>query len=317
MAFLDNSGDIILDVVLTDHGRKVLAKGDGSFQITKFAVGDEEINYGLYNSSHASGSAYYDLEILQTPVLEAFTNNASSMKTKLISLSNNNLLYLPVLKLNENYAETQRHSDGVYIVAVDRETEGTDAAKTTEAIGIDANGVHVTGVIFGESFESSNSIRVDQGIDSTEISPKQASVMDGLIEDVYIVQIDNRLGRIVDLNGNRIAEDYIDDDNIAFYTVDASTGLVSNNSDDSTSSTQVIAGPRGSILQFKIASSLDLNTSTYLFTQLGSEVSMTDRGTGGSAGTATVRIIDTIVRVTGMVTGYSIDVPVRFAKTIT
>ena len=49
MAFLDNTGDIILDVCLTDHGRKQMAKGDGSFQITKFAVCDEEINYSLYN----------------------------------------------------------------------------------------------------------------------------------------------------------------------------------------------------------------------------------------------------------------------------
>ena len=94
MGFLDNSGDIILDVVLTDHGRMLLAKGDGSFQITKFAVCDEEINYTLYNSNHGSGSAYYDLEILQTPVLEAFTNNASSMKTKLASFQDLNLLYL-------------------------------------------------------------------------------------------------------------------------------------------------------------------------------------------------------------------------------
>ena len=85
MAFLDNSGDIILEVTLTDHGRKILSKGDGSFQITKFAVGDEEIDYSLYNSSHASGSAYYDLDILQTPVFEAFTNNTSLMKSKLIS----------------------------------------------------------------------------------------------------------------------------------------------------------------------------------------------------------------------------------------
>ena len=317
MAFLDNSGDIILDVVLTDHGRKILSRGDGSFQITKFALGDEEIDYSLYNASHASGSAYYDLEVLQTPVLEAFTNNASSMKTKLVSFQDTTLLYLPVLKLNENYNDTQRHTDNVYVIAVDRETEGTDAAKTSEAIGIDANGKHVVGIIFGESFESSNSIRVDQGIDSDEISPKQSSLMDGLTEDVYIIQIDNRLGRIVDMNGNRIGEDYIDDDNIAFYTVDASTGIVTNNTDDSTSPTQTIAGPRGSILQFKIAASLDLNTSTYLFSKLGSTISMTDRGTGGTAGTATVRYIDTIVRVTGMVTGYNIDVPVRFAKTIT
>jgi hypothetical protein len=313
MAFLDNSGDIILDVVLTDHGRKVLSKGDGSFQITKFALGDEEVDYSLYNSSHASGSAYYDLEILQTPVLEAFTNNASSMKTKLVSFSDTGLLYLPVLKLNENYNDTPRHSDGVYICAVDRETEGTDAAATTKAIGMNSSGQHIAGVLFGESFEASNNIRVDQGIDSSEISPKQSSLMDGLQEDVYIIQIDNRLGRIVDLNGNRIGEDYIDDDNIAFYTVDSSTGIVVNNTDDSTTATQTISGPRGTILQFKIASSLDLRTSTYLFTQLGSTTPMDQKS--GSQGS--VRFIDTIVRATGMVTGYSIDIPVRFVKTIT
>ena len=79
MAFLDNSGDIILDAVLTDTGRKRLAAGDGSFRIVSYAFGDDEINYALYDINHVSGSAYYDLEILKTPVLEAFTNNMSSM----------------------------------------------------------------------------------------------------------------------------------------------------------------------------------------------------------------------------------------------
>ena len=62
MGFLDNSGDIILDVVLTDLGRQRLAKGDGSFNITKFALGDDEIDYSLYDKNNASGSSYYDLE---------------------------------------------------------------------------------------------------------------------------------------------------------------------------------------------------------------------------------------------------------------
>ena len=65
MAFLDNSGDIILDAVLTDLGRQRMA--EGNFTITKYAFGDDEINYGLYNKNHPSGSAYYDLEILQIP----------------------------------------------------------------------------------------------------------------------------------------------------------------------------------------------------------------------------------------------------------
>jgi len=49
MGFLDNSGDIILDAVLTDVGRKRMAQGN--FKITKFAIGDDEIDYGLYNKA--------------------------------------------------------------------------------------------------------------------------------------------------------------------------------------------------------------------------------------------------------------------------
>ena len=93
MAFLDNSGDIILDAVLTDAGRRRLSRGDGSFKISKYAFGDDEINYEQYDANNASGSAYYDLEILQTPILEAFTNNIASLKSKLTTITNNNLLY--------------------------------------------------------------------------------------------------------------------------------------------------------------------------------------------------------------------------------
>ena len=85
MAFLDNSGDIILDAVLTDTGRFRLAKGDGSFKIAKYAFADDEIDYAKYDLNHSSGSAYYDIDVLKTPVLEAFTNNTSTMKHRLIS----------------------------------------------------------------------------------------------------------------------------------------------------------------------------------------------------------------------------------------
>ena len=312
MAFLDNSGDIILDVVLTDHGRKVMAKGDGSFQITKFAVCDEEIDYSLYNSAHGSGSAYYDLEILQTPVLEAFTNNASSMKTKLASFQDLNLLYLPVLKINENLNNTGRHTTGTFAIAVDRETEGTDNAQTSLAVGTDSSGAHIKGILFGSSFESSQTIRVDQGIDSTEISPKQASLMTNLTEDIYIIQMDSRLGSIVTTQGNPVGEDYIDDDSIAYYTVDSVSGLITINNDDTNSTTQTIQGPRGTILEFKVAASLELNTSTFLFTKLGGTTQLPKKGGGNTD----VRFIDSMIKITGMKTGYSIDVPVRFIKTI-
>jgi len=303
MGFLDNSGDIILDAVLTDHGRKLLAKGDGSFQITKFALADDEINYTLYNNSHSSGSAYYDIEILQTPVLEAFTDNAGSVKSKLISYSSMNLLYLPVVKINQQATTTKMHTSGSFMIAVDAETEGTTNNVNNYAVGYNGEDP-VAGVIFGESLTGDNFIRLDQGIDSSEISPKQTLDPD-LSEVAYIIQIDNRLGKIASKDGDLVPEDYIDDDNIAYYTVDV--GLVTQITDDSNAQTQTISGPRGSRLEFKIASSIDLNTSTYLFTQLG--------GTSTLEGQS-VRHIDSIVRVTGMKTGYSVDIPVRFVKSI-
>jgi len=312
MAFLDNSGDIILDAVLTDHGRKMLSKGDGSFRITKFALGDEEINYQNYNPNQVSGSAYYDLEILQTPILEAFTNNGSSMKTKLVTMANTNLLYLPILKLNENMTNTKRHTDGAFMIAVDRSTEGTDAAGTNSAVGYIGSD-QVQGILFGESFEDSNYIRIDQGLDTTEISPKQRSSISDMIESSYIVQIDNRLGFITDRNGIRVAADFVDDDNIAFYTVDASDNIVVDNLDDTNSTTQAIAGPRGTSVEFKIGSSLDLNTSVFLFNQLGGTTTMTNKASDASQ---SVNFIDAMVRVTGMSTGYTIDIPVRFIKTV-
>ena len=112
MAFLDNSGDIILDAVLTDTGRKRLAAGDGSFRIAKFAFGDDEIDYTLYRNSnsaegaHPSGSAYYDVNILQSPILEAFTNNTSILNHKLVSYIRDDLLYLPVIKNNDTVSQT-------------------------------------------------------------------------------------------------------------------------------------------------------------------------------------------------------------------
>ena len=107
MAFLDNSGDILLDVVLTSEGRKRLAAG--TFKPTKYAFGDQEINYGLYDATNASGSAYYDLTILQTPVEIAHTDASISLQTKLFTLTSvdgdPSLLYLPQLKLDDGISD--------------------------------------------------------------------------------------------------------------------------------------------------------------------------------------------------------------------
>ena len=118
MAFLDNSGDIILDAVLTDLGRKRLA--EGRFNVTKFALSDEEINYQLWDTTQAY-SSYYDLQILQTPILEAFTSNESLLKSKLFSLARTNLLYMPVMKINNKFDTVKPHSStGGFLLMADR-----------------------------------------------------------------------------------------------------------------------------------------------------------------------------------------------------
>ena len=310
MAFLDNSGDIVLDAVLTDTGRMRLARGDGSFKITKFALGDDEINYSVYDKTHASGSAYYDLEVLQTPVLEAFTNNASSMKTHLISITRNDLLYMPILKLNDLNPSTKKHTLQTYMVAVNTATE----QKFTGGDG--DNPVH--GLVYGVSSESPFHVRVDQGIDAVDsgnrpiISPGQALDAD-LVETQYMVQLDNRFASIRSINDNIATVSFVDDDNIASYYLSLGTDLeyVKENTVRTTeTNTQAIRGPRGTILEFRLQSSLELNTSNYLFTRLGSTTTMTD-----TAGVSQdIYFIDSTIRVQGATTGYSMDIPVRFIK---
>ncbi len=85
MGYLDNS-IVTVDAILTKKGRELLARGDGSFKITQFALGDDEIDYTLYNPQHPSGSALYGEAIENMPLLEAFPDETQIMKYKLTTL---------------------------------------------------------------------------------------------------------------------------------------------------------------------------------------------------------------------------------------
>ena len=193
MGFLDNSGDIILDAVLTDEGRRRLALGDGSFRITKFAVGDDEIDYSLYNKNHPSGSAFYDLEVLRTPVLEAFTNNTSGMRSKLMSISRTNILHLPVMKLHDggldgvaggNSDLTKLSGDlSSFLITVDANTEDT-----TDSF-ID-NNIRGKGLIKGSTTANiadptSAVIAVELGLDTLQLSPSSVYKRQVCIHQTY------------------------------------------------------------------------------------------------------------------------------------
>tara|TARA_R110000824_G_scaffold127568_2_gene287846 strand:+ start:161 stop:1081 length:921 start_codon:yes stop_codon:yes gene_type:complete len=306
MGFLDNSGDIILDAVLTDLGRKRLAEGNGSFQISKFAFGDDEIDYGLYDKTNTNGSAYYDISILQTPVLEAFTNNLSSMKSRLVSYGTNDLLYLPVIMLSDNVATLASTIVDTRMVVVDQTTltalYGGGGGQTLEQGLMDG---------FAPS-QGTKYFEVDQGLNTTELA-NTANLDQSLIESQYYLQIDNRLGSIVAAAGvtspNLVV---IDDDNIATYLATDTSGV--NLIDQALS---VIRGPRGTRLSWKVQSSLDLQTSNFLFDQLGSQGVTAITNGSQTLLAADYKFIDSTIRVSGIATGFTLDIPIRFIKKIT
>lgn len=97
MGYLNN-GVVTVDAILTDKGRELLAKNDGTFRITQFALSDDEIDYTLYNPSNPSGSAFYGQAIENMPLLEAFPLVTQEMKYVLTTLPRGTAK-MPVLDL--------------------------------------------------------------------------------------------------------------------------------------------------------------------------------------------------------------------------
>ena len=100
MGYLDNSS-ITVDAILTKRGRELLARNDGSFNITQFALGDDEIDYTLFNENHPNGSQYAGEAIENMPLLEAFPDETQIMKYKLATLPRGTAK-MPILDLGQS-----------------------------------------------------------------------------------------------------------------------------------------------------------------------------------------------------------------------
>jgi len=236
------------------------------------------------------------------------------MKSKLISLTNNNLLYLPVIQLNSNDTSTAPTvSDNVYgsgshVVQVD--------TKTVSELATSGNDLQ--GILNGAQANNEKRIRCDQGLNTSEISAAQA-IDPELKETQYIIEIDSRFGKIYDAESGAttpINPNFIDDDGIASYYVtqnvgqfvkNAALGPTTGNTIDSAAQAEneSILGPRGTNLRFGILAATDLVSSDFLFTQIGSTLQDASN---------TYNFIDSTVKVTGVTTGYRLDIPVRFLK---
>ena len=101
MGFLDNS-TITVDAVLTKRGRQILSQG-GNFNITKFALSDEEIDYTLYDVTHPNGTDSYGAVIENMSLLEAAPNRSTFNSF----LTNQSLAGVKVVVDTLNYANIE------------------------------------------------------------------------------------------------------------------------------------------------------------------------------------------------------------------
>ena len=85
MGFINNTS-YILNAVLTKKGKQYLSTSDGRFDITKFALADDEIDYTLWNTAHPRGSGHYGAVLEATPMLEPCVDPEVVMKYKLFTM---------------------------------------------------------------------------------------------------------------------------------------------------------------------------------------------------------------------------------------
>ena len=97
MGYLNNA-TTVLDAVLTKKGRELLARGQNEFQITKFALADDEVDYSLWDETNPLGTDYYGSVIENLPLLEPTSNANTVMRYKLVTVSYTHLT-LPTILL--------------------------------------------------------------------------------------------------------------------------------------------------------------------------------------------------------------------------
>ena len=114
MAYLDNNV-LTVNAILTKKGREILAK-TGGLNITAFALADDEIDYTQFNPNHPLGSAYYDIAIRNTPVMEPITDESQLMKYKLVTL-NDGVTAVPTINLNISSINVPRDFTGEILLS--------------------------------------------------------------------------------------------------------------------------------------------------------------------------------------------------------
>lgn len=121
MGFLQNdTNSPFVDAVLTEYGRKAMARNDGSFVTVKWAASDDEVDYSLIQKfGRTLGQAKIEKN---TPVFEALTNQNYALKYKVVSVSNPNLVRLPSFSLTGEGTDSSANTVSIGSTTVRRRT---------------------------------------------------------------------------------------------------------------------------------------------------------------------------------------------------
>ena len=187
-----NKATITVDAILTNRGRELLAQGGRSaFNITKFAVADDEVDYGLYNVAHPEGSEYYGAIIENMPVLEATPDEQQIMRYKLVTLN------------STEFGNTFIQNNGQILIPsitgfTNTTISSTDPVKTFTV---------ATNPVFNESYTllvaNANLVKIYRGTDTTATPLNTSSTINanGSItvnfaqgENITIQRIDGKTG---------------------------------------------------------------------------------------------------------------------------
>ncbi len=168
MAYTNNE-TITVDAVLTKKGRELLA-AQGGLNITSFALSDDEIDYRLYQPNHPQGSAYYDLAIRNTPVLEAFTDETQVLKYKLVTLPAG-VTSIPVISLGQSSINVDKDYKGE-VVIVPSTNPTYNATLGYTAILANKN----VGTIIGEQLQSAAAATIPTFIGDVSSTTAQVSL---------------------------------------------------------------------------------------------------------------------------------------------
>lgn len=200
MAYNDTSDSIIINATLTEKGKKLLSRG--RFKVAKFALGDDEIDYSLFNAE-SSGDTDYFPALLNTKIFEAYKNKNKNIQFGLDSHDSGilylstevieelepnlhaNLEYLPVLKLNNKLSYSPTLRDDRYYVSVNDETTRKVIESVTSFKFLQANNYDTVKIV------------VESGIDQSPIAPtitnrQEKIIKTFLLDKDFYVYADNR-----------------------------------------------------------------------------------------------------------------------------